>query len=81
MAENYGLVEYTNRGKSLKGELSGLLTKKYLKNIRDVLLRILTKKEQEQNVIGANNARKQYADMVKNIRSNPDTWHVRRIVT
>ena len=59
----------------MKGELSGLLAKKYLKNIRDVLLKILTKKEQEQNVIGANNARKQYAEMVKNIRSNPDTWH------
>ncbi len=65
----------------MKGELSGLLAKKYLKNIRDVLLRILTKKEQEQNVISANDARKKYADMVKNIRSNPDTWHQRRIVT
>ena len=44
------------------GELSGLLAKKYLKNIREVLLKILYKKEQEQNVINANDARKKYGE-------------------
>ena len=90
-----------------KGELSGLLVKKYLKNIRDVLLKILVKhdkglyKEREDDwtlgsgdvvveidvvdidseEVNANTvktvgyARTEYAKTVKNIRSNPDTWH------
>ena len=52
-----------------------------VKKFRDVLSKIIYKKVQEQNVISANDARKKYAEMVKNIRSNPDTWHQRRIST
>ena len=52
-----------------------------MKKFRDVLLKIIFKKEQEQSVINANDARKKYAEMVKNIMNNPDTWHQRRIVT
>ena len=46
-----------------------------IKKFRNVLLKIITKKEQEQNVIRANDARKKYAEMVRNIINNPDTWH------